>query len=442
MLRDAGYATAVRGKWHLACDMEKPNAAWPTFRGFDSFWGTLTGCGSFYQPGTLTRNLDSAEHETLEPGFFYTDRIAEEAVSFLRQHRQASSGAPFFLYVAFTAPHYPVHARPETIASYDGVYDSGWDAVRAERYRRQRGIGLVDDACTLSARDPAVPAWDVEPNPVWQARRMQGYAAQVEEMDRAIGSVLAEIESQGVLDDTLVMFLSDNGASDESLPLVELERFRERSDIVRKTTRDGRKVAIGNDPDVDPGGEDTYGSYGRGWANVSNTPFRLYKLWTHEGGIAAPFIARWPGGGLPAGDIRHGAYQLTDVVPTLLEATGAVHREERDGVPVHDLAGESMLSWWRGAEPSEHTLWWEHVGNGALRRGRWKLVRQHGWGWELYDLEADRSELHDLAGTYPEVVDDLVSAWETRARRAGVIPFEETMRLYHERGLTWKDAIG
>lgn len=442
ILRDAGYATAIRGKWHLASDMEKPNAAWPTFRGFESFWGTLTGCGSFYQPGTLTRDVDSAEQETLDPSFFYTDRIGEEAVTFLREHGRTTPDGPFFLYLPFTAPHYPVHARPDTIASYEGVYDAGWDEVREARWKRQRTMGLVDETYELSPRDPSVPAWDLEPNQGWQARRMQGYAAQVEEMDRAIGSVIAEIESQGLLDDTLVIFLSDNGASDESLPLVELERFRERSDIVRKATRDGRKVLIGNDPDVDLGAEDTYGSYGKGWANVSNTPFRLYKLWTHEGGIAAPLIARWPAGALRAGEVLHGAYQLTDVVPTLLEATGASHPDERDGVPVHDLVGESMLSWWRGAEPSDHTLWWEHVGNGALRQGRWKLVRQHGWDWELYDLVADRSEQHDLAGAYPEVVDELVAEWETRARQTGVIPFEETMRLYHERGLTWKDAIG
>jgi arylsulfatase A-like enzyme len=442
-LRDAGYDTAVRGKWHLASDMKHANPAWPTERGFDSFWGTLTGCGSFYQPGTLTRDTESAEHEALDPDFFYTDRIGQEAVEFLERQQSTGPERPFFLYVPFTAPHWPLHARPETIAGYRDVYEAGWDAIRQRRWERQRELGIVPGHEQLSPRDPGVAEWDAEPEKSWQAARMSAYAAQVEEMDTAIGRIVSTLEEQGRFDDTIFIFLSDNGASDESLPQIELERFRQRRDILRTTTKDGRPVQIGNDPAVAPGGEDTYQSYGRSWANVSNTPFRLYKLWAHEGGISTPFIVRWPGGQLPAGNITRTPHQLTDVVPTLLEATGANYPETRDGVEVHPLPGASMLDALRGLDADRETSqWWEHTGNGALRRGKWKLVRQWGWPWELYDLELDRSETLNLADEHPELVAELSAEWQDRCDRYGVIPFERTMELYHARGREWKDAIG
>lgn len=438
-LAESGYATAVSGKWHLSSDTVNPNPAWPTRRGFDTFWGTLTGCGSYYNPGTLTRGEESAQNEAEDPEFFYTDRIADEAIDFLGSVDPAQ---PFFLYLPFTTPHWPLHARPETIASYDGVYDDGWDAVRARRWERQRELGIVDEAVELSPRFPGVSPWEDGPDNLWQARRMQAYAAQVEEMDAAVGRVMGVLEEQGRLDDTIFVFLSDNGASDESLPLVELERFRQRADIVRTHTKDGRTVQIGNDPNFAPGAEDTFQSYGPAWANVSNTPFRLYKLWTHEGGISTPLLVRWPNGGLIPGTTVTEPHQLIDVVPTLLDATQVEYPTHRQGTPVHPLPGSTMLEEWRGGAGDERTLWWEHTGNGALREGRWKLVRQWGWPWELYDVHADRSEIKDLAAEHPDVVADLVSKWERKCEEYGVIPFERTMELYHRHGRTWKDAIG
>ncbi len=442
ILKVAGYETAIRGKWHLATDMKEPNPAWPTFRGFDSFWGTLTGCGSYYQPGTLTRQTADASGEAMDPEFFYTDRIADEAIAFLAKRAGNAEDAPFFLYLPFTAPHWPLHARPETIAHYAGVYDVGWDAIRESRIRRQIELGLLPEGSSLSRRDPSVTAWEDEPEKAWQARRMQVYAAQVEELDTAIGRVIGALDQRRELDDSLFIFLSDNGASDESVPLVELERFRQRTDIVKTTTKDGRSVRIGNDPLVDPGAEDTYASYGRSWANVSNTPFRLYKLWAHEGGISAPFIVHWPNGHLKSGEIIDAPYQLVNVMPTILEATGATYPPDREGVPVPPLPGTSMLGLWRGGAPQPQRLWWEHVGNGAIHDGRWKLVRQHGWPWELYEIGDDRIESVNLADRFPEIVADLSAEWENRCNLYGVIPFERTLRRYHERGLTWKDAIG
>lgn len=442
ILRSVGYATAVRGKWHLTPSVRTPDDAWPTRRGFDSFYGTLTGCGSYYQPGTLARDLTSADAEAADPDFFYTDRIADEAVDFLTGHAERCPDRPYFLYVPFTAPHWPLHARPETIDRYAGVYEAGWDVLRRARFEKQGSLGIIEDWVGLSPRDPAVPAWEDEPNKEWQAARMRVYASMVEEMDQAVGRILGAAEAVGLRDDTIVIFLSDNGASADAVPLIELEHFRERRDILRVETKSGQAVRIGNDPLVTPGAEDTYASYGRAWANLSNTPFRLFKLWTHEGGIASPFILSWPEGGVPSGQVIDVPYQLVDVLPTLLEAVGATYPSTREGVPVTPLAGESMLGTLRGSVAMEKTLWWEHVGNAAIQRGRWKLVREYDWPWELYDITTDRSELNDLASSHPDVVSELAAEWDDLAERHGVIPFRKTLDIFRQRGLGWIHAIG
>src|SRR5688572_2759426 len=334
VLKAAGYATCLAGKWHLASEMHRPNDAWPTRRGFDRFYGTLTGCGSFFQPGTLTRGEQNVEDEALAPDYFYTDAITDEACAFLRERAQARPAQPFFLYVAYTAPHWPLHARDEDLARYRGAFDAGWDALRERRMARLVAEGLVGPSVRPSERDPTQPAWDAAEVKEWEARRMEAYAAQIDRMDQGIGRMLAELERDGRLDDTLVIFLSDNGASDESLPLVELERFKQRKDILRTVTRDGREVRIGNAPSIMPGGEDTYASYGRAWANLSNTPFRYYKRHVHEGGIATPLVVRWPRGGIAAGQIVHPAHQLVDIMPTIVEATGASYPARHDD---HDI---------------------------------------------------------------------------------------------------------
>lgn len=452
ILRQAGYATCLAGKWHLTNDVHKPNDAWPTRRGFDRFFGTLTGCGSFYQPGTLMRGEENAEPEALDPDFFYTDAISTEAASFVREHRATQPDQPFFLYVAYTAPHWPLHAPADDVRRYDGVYDAGWDVVRERRLERIGELGLMDRdvLARAGARDPEVPPWGEVDATAWQVRRMQVYAAQVSRMDAGIGQVVAALRETGYLDDTLLIFLSDNGASAEELPKGDPERFRQRTDILRHYTRDGRPVRIGNDPSVMPGPEDTYASYGRGWANVSNTPFRLYKEWTHEGGIAAPFIVWWPGGELAGG--RAGAdggrlvdtpYQLVDVLPTVLEAVGVDYPDAYPGRNLLPLEGHSMLAELRGSRAGRATpLFWEHIGNAAIQRGQWKLVRQHRRPWELYDIETDPGESRDLAAEHPSVVAELAAEWERWADRVGVIPFEETVAFYRERGLTALDAAG
>jgi arylsulfatase len=434
ILRRQEFATGLVGKWHLAASMRRPTGAWPLRRGFDQFFGTLSGCGSYYDPPTLTRGESSAESDARDPAFFYTDAITDEAVGFIDAHTRTRQ--PFFLYVAYTAPHWPLHAPAEAeIAAYDGVFDDGWDALRERRLERSKAAGVLAPDLQLSDPDPARLGWADAPHRAWQLRRMQVYAAQVERMDRGIGRIVAALEAASALDDTIVVFLSDNGASPEELPLVPLERFRLRTDILRERTRDGAPVAIGNDPDLPAGPEATFQSYGRAWANLSNTPFRLYKRWAHEGGVSAPFIIRWRSGHLVEGRVVDAPFQLTDVLPTLLEATATRYPGERDGVPVPPLEGRSMLAALRGAEMPESSLYWEHTGNAAVRRGRWKLVREYGRPWELYDLAADRPERQDRAADQPALARELAAEWDAWARRVGLIPWPVTLDIYRERNL-------
>jgi arylsulfatase A-like enzyme len=440
-LKTAGYTTCLSGKWHLSSEMREPCDAWPTRRGFDRFFGTLTGCGSFFAPGTLTRGEANAEHEAQRPGFYYTDAITEEACDFVREQSRPDAG-PFFLYLAYTAPHWPLHAREQDIAKYDGSFDVGWDLLRERRMQRLRDEGLLDEGTVPSERDPTQPAWSDAEHKAWQVRRMQVYAAQVDRVDKGVGRVLQELVRAGRLDDTLILFLSDNGASSETLPLVELERFKQRSDILRRYTRDGREVHIGNDPAVMPGGENTYASYGRAWANLSNTPFRYYKQWTHEGGIATPLIAHWPAGQLSAGSIVRRPCQLTDVLPTILDAAGVAYPSTYRGRQILPCEGRSLLPALRGKSSPDGTLYWEHTGNAAIRRGRWKLVREHPHAWELYDMTSDRCELNDLAAAHPDIVRELDAAWQVWADRVGVIPWQTTLDIYRQAGKPDREAAG
>ncbi|MGH2380896.1 MAG: arylsulfatase [Candidatus Limnocylindria bacterium] len=443
ILADAGFATGVVGKWHLASDVRRTNGAWPLRRGFDHFFGTLSGCGSYYDPPTLTRGETNAEADARDPAFFYTDAITDEAVAFVSSRAGARPRRPFFLYVAYTAPHWPLHAPDEDeIATYDGVFDRGWDDLRAARLERMRAAGVLGPETELSAADPARPTWWDARDRAWQLRRMQVYAAQVERMDRGIGRILDALEAASALDDALVVFLSDNGASPEELPLVELARFRLRADILRHRTRAGSPITIGNDPSLMPGPEDTFQSYGRAWANLSNTPFRRYKRWVHEGGICAPFIVRWRSGGIAEGRVIDAPFQLVDVLPTVLEATAATYPEERNGRPIPPAEGRSMLPALRGHEMPESSLFWEHTGNAAARHGRWKLVREHGRPWELYDLAADRSEMRDLARDQADLAVQLAAEWQAWAGRIGLIPWDVTLEVYRRRGLGEVDAAG
>ncbi|HLR93465.1 MAG TPA: arylsulfatase [Jiangellaceae bacterium] len=434
VLKGAGYGTYLSGKWHLAVDMDTPNGAWPTRRGFDRFFGTLEGAGSYYQPRTLVRDETNVEQEALNDGFYYTDAITDNALEFLGEHDRHSADDPFFMFLSYTAPHWPLHAHEEDIATYENRFSDGWDTLREQRLKRLVESGVIDPRWPLSDRDPRVPAWETIEDPEWEASRMEVYAAQIDRMDQGIGRVLDQLDRMGRLENTLVIFLSDNGGCAEEMPPESVQDFVTSFVPLKETSRGGEQVVPGNVSGLRPGPEETYQSYGRAWANLSNTPFREYKHWVHEGGISTPFIVHWPAGLEDAGGLCTEPSQLIDVLPTVIEAAGAVYPARRDGHEVPPIEGRDLLPVLRGAHEDERDLFWEHEGNCAVRRGRWKLVRKHGQQWELYDVIDDRTELNDVAPHHPALVDELAQAYQSWADRCGVIPRERVLEMYEQRG--------
>jgi len=424
-LKALGYQTFMAGKWHLASNTKDQSAAWswPRQRGFDTFFGTLPGHGSQYSPAGLMRDDDFISPHA---EFFYTDEISSNAVEYIRSARVDEE--PFFLYVAYTAPHYPLHARPETIQKYEESFDSGWDELRERRYERMRAMELVNS--DLPPRDEASIPWDQEENKAWQVQRMQVYAAMVDEMDQGIGRILNAIRESGVEDNTLVVFLSDNGASAEGHLNNTIERKGTPwvSGVIPTFAPDGEPVIPGDIPGLALGPATTYGSYGLRWASLSNTPFRRHKSWVHEGGIATPFIARWPaaiGAGGATGEIGH----IIDLMPTFLAAAG--------DPAIENYPGMSLLPVLRGGELPDRALFWEHEGNRAVRHGKWKLVSEFPgtWSsfydyesqgkWELYDMTVDRSEQNDLSGKFPEIVNELAGEYSSWAGESQVVSWDQ-----------------
>jgi len=433
-LKAAEYRTYMSGKWHVSSNLTKPTGSWPLQRGFDKFFGTIIGAGSFYDPNTLTRGNDNVEQEASETdSFFYTDAISDQAAQYIRDHRAQDPGKPFFQYVAYTAPHWPLHAHDDDIAKYRGRFDKGWDSLREERLQRLVASGLLDKAWPLTPRDPTQPPWTDADHKEWRLRCMEVYAAQVDRMDQGIGRIIQALEETGQLQDTLIIFLSDNGACAEDIPEdVTIDELVNKLRIAKSHTRKGAPVQFGNNPALMPGPEDTYQSYGTAWANLSNTPFRLYKHWIHEGGIATPLIFHWPDGIRDKGGIRHSPGYLPDIMATILDITGTRYPAERDGNPVAPLEGSTLAAVFDGDQPRRPPMFWEHEGNAAVRIGSWKLVRKYPQAWELYDLTKDRTELNDLAGKHPDRVRDMAAQYEAWAARCNVIPREKIRSLMRE----------
>lgn len=418
VLRSAGYGTAMSGKWHVTGHYEDSHN-WPCQRGFDAYYGMLCGAGSFWDPHHLKRDNESIR---LEPGRYFTDALSEEAVVQFQRHHAVHPERPFFQYLAYTAPHWPLHAPQEDIDRYRGAFVEGWDNLREKRLSRMREMGLIDPSWKLSERDSQSDPWAEEPDQEWQERRMEAYAAQIDRMDQGIGRVLDAYREAGRLDNTLVLFLSDNGGCAEDIPQDGEKIWGFGRNSGREHTRDGtQKVRFGNRPDIVPGPEDTYCSYGPSWANLSNTPFRKFKCWTHEGGISTPLIAHWPDGLSARGELRHHPAQLPDIMATLVELSGAEYPAEYNGHPIKPCEGFSMAPMFAADVPGgREVLCWEHQGNAAIRRGPWKLVRDYPEPWELYQIEKDRSETLDLADQFPERVQELAQQWQGWADRVGV----------------------
>jgi arylsulfatase len=371
LLRSAGYRTYMSGKWHITRYIAGPKHNWPLQRGFDRFFGTLWGCGSYFNPKTLTR-----DNEPIKAGsdFYYTDEISTNAAQFVRDHAADSSGVPFFLYVAYTAPHYPLMALEEDIKRYEDRYSQGWDALRRERYARMVQLGLVDEKWRLSPRPPEVEDWDDLPVTVQRryAQLMATYAAMVDRMDQGVGQIIDTLNSLGLTDNTVVFFLSDNGATAET------------------------------------GGA----KYGPGWANACNTPYRRFKTTLYEGGIITPLIVRWPRGVQDAGRIVAQPCQVIDVVPTCLDIARVDYPDTHDGHQLLPLEGFSLRPAMEGRKLPEKTHYWRYLGNGAIRQGKWKLIRGKSKNWELYDTNTDATELNDLASQHPKLVEEMLVQWQ------------------------------
>ncbi len=406
-LKAGGYQTRMTGKWHVT-PVNKSKDNWPNQRGFDRFYGTIHGAGSFYDPVGL-----SEDNQPVKPGkdFYYTDAIAAKATSYIEEC--AGKSDPFFLYAAFTAPHWPMHAAEEDIAKYRSVYSQGWDELRKARHRRQLASGLLESRWALAPRDADVPAWAETPDKTWQIERMAVYAAMITRMDRGIGQMIAALKKTKAFDNTLICFLSDNGGCAEEL------KSTIKAEYVVQQTASGRPVKPGNLPGTMPGPDDTFQSYGIGWANASNTPFRLYKHWVHEGGISTPFIAHWPGHIAKPGSFNRQPGHLIDLMATFLDASKTPYPKA-----VQPMEGMSLLPAFAGKDTlTGRTLHWEHEGNRAIREGNLKLVSKHPGGWELYDLAADRTEARDLAAAQPADAARLAAKYATWAARVGAEPW-------------------
>ena len=426
VLGPAGYRCYHSGKWHVTKHIGdwtgNPNRRakhnWPVQRGFHRSYGMISGAGSFFDPVTLTRGNTPVEPEG--DRYYFTDAISEHAVECIAEHAKTHPDKPFFCYVAYTAPHWPLHALPEDIAKYQGRYDRGWDALRADRHERMKRLGIVEAGWALTPRDAGVPAWEDAEHKAWQVRRMEVYAAQIDRMDQGIGLIVEALKQTRQLENTLVLFLADNGGCAEELS------GKWRGLFIPERTPDGRPVQRGNDPKVMPGPEDTYQSYGLPWANASNTPFRRYKHWVHEGGISTPLIAHWPAAIKQRGKITGQPGHVIDLMATCVDVAGASYPTTRKGKPVTPLEGMSLQPILEGKTRGGHeAIYWEHEGNRAVRAGKWKLVSRHPGEWELYDLEADRTELNNLAATHPANAKELAAMYGRWAKRARVLPWEE-----------------
>lgn len=442
ILGAAGYGTYISGKWHLTGTLDGATDSWPTRRGFDHFFGTIAGAGSYYWPRTLTRDETPVAEGEFTEDWYYTDAIGQAAVDFIADHEASRPADPFFLYTAFTAPHWPLHAPEADVAAQGDRYQDGWDVLRLRRIERLAEIGILHGSGAPSGRDPRVPAWSAVANKEWEARRMAVYAAQVARMDSNIGGIVDALDRSGRLQDTLIMFLSDNGGCAEGQPHGPVRDTADLPAFLRPRTRGGRPVVRGNRSDILPGDDTTYASYGTAWANLSNTPFREYKHWVHEGGIATPLVVHWPAGDLAVGAVRDDPHQLPDVLATVLAVTGTPYPSDFGGRERLTPTGQSMLPAWRAEQTPEHDLFWEHEGNAAARRGRWKLVRKYPGSWELYDLATDRAELHDRAAEDPTTVARLSAAYETWASECGVIPRATIVDSYTRTGEpgAWPDV--
>ena len=431
LLKVSGYRTYLAGKWHVGGDYDaRFTDSWtpgdrehplPEQRGFDRFFGLLDGASSLFKPHFL---MADGQRYWPEPEFYMTDKLTHVAIEMIDE--AIAEESPFFLYLAHTAPHWPLHAQPEDIASYQGKYRSeGWDGTRTARHEEMLALGLLDQAWPISPRDKAARPWSGVANKDWEDLRMAVYAAMIDRLDQTIGWLITHLEDQEVRDNTIIIFMSDNGGCAEYLAEDGWARF------YQGTTHTGKPIVLGNRPDLKPGPENTFMSYDAAWSNVSNTPFRRHKRFVHEGGISGPAIVNWPGH-FGEGTIHHQSCHVVDILPTLLDVTGQTYPSEANEHPVQPLMGESILPLLTGkAWQRQRPIIWEHQGNAAFRDDAWKLVRTFGQPWELYNMADDRTELTDLASKNRAKVTELSRRYQVWADQIGIEPWAKLEPIFH-----------
>jgi len=406
-LKPAGYATLMTGKWHVG----SAPGHWPLDRGFDRYWGTPSGGGVYFKDTLLVRTnvffVDGAQRIEPPDDLYVTDTFTDRALEFI-DDAVTRARQPFFLYLAHIAPHWPLQAKPADIARYEDRYDIGWDEVRARRFERQQQMGLIPPDTRLSPRDPQARPWSERSAPDREelAHRMAIYAAQIDCIDQNVGRLVAKLKALGQFENTLILFLSDNGCSAEGGP--------------GGFSRGQQGAPIGTAL--------SYASAGLEWANASDTPFRKFKADTYEGGIATPFIVHWPKGIAAQGELRHQPAHVIDLMPTLLELAGVAYPAEFRGQLLLPLEGRSLVPVFQNERLLRRPLFYEHEGNKAVRQGDWKAVAPRGGAWELYHLASDRTETRDLAAQHPEKTTELADLWQAWAERCGVWEWEELQR--------------
>lgn len=405
LLKPAGYHSYHSGKWHVDGKVRDG--------GFEHSYLVVDQDRHFAPKNHALEDVPLPQPRP-EDHYYATPVIAQHAIDWLALHEKENQGSPFFLYLAFTVPHFPIMAPEEDIARYKDKFAHGWDAEREQRLKKMKQMGLV--SCALSALEPdVIPGWNRSEEELkkaigdkevahafpwkdlttqqqdFQAAKMAVHAAMIDRMDREIGRVLEKVKAMGALENTIIMFASDNGASAEQMI---------RGD--------------GHEPDATPGSAKSFLGIGPGWSSASNTPLRRHKSWTHEGGISTPLIIHWPAGIKARGELRHTPGHLVDIVPTLLEITGCPAPGTWNGETRPPLAGRSLVpAFERDQVISRDCIYFSHVGNRGLRVGDWKLSASGPQApWELYNLATDRSEIHNLAKDMPEKVKELAAIWQ------------------------------
>ena len=398
VLKPAGYFTAMSGKWHVGQNL----GVTPWGRGFDR--SLNPAAGGFYYGGSSRYDLSlngekiAADDQRLPKNWYSTDLWTTFGLKFIDE--ALAEKKPFYLHLCHNAPHFPLQAPADAIEKFRGKYKAGWGVTRDRRYAKEIELGIIDKDWAKSPRPKDVMPWkDV---PAEEKERfdqlMAVYAACVFRMDQAVGDLVAGLKERGVFDNTLILFMSDNGGNAESGP---------------KGRTEG-----------DPTKADSNWFCGESWAFPQNTPFRLYKHYNHEGGIATPLIAHWPAGITAKNELRHQPGHLIDIMATCVDVSGASYPQQFKDQPIAPMEGKSLVTAFNNESLSRDTLFWEHEGNAAIRVGDMKLVRKgRNAAWELYDLKTDRTELHDLAASHPEKAKELAAQWEAWAERAHVKPY-------------------